>query len=468
MKNMNGTFSLFLALALSGALVFSSLSARAETREVQNKRISTNIAHREMFATSAFAQLDKGMNKIQLEYEKGDWREFQLISLFTTPFQGTDPAFEDLYAQWVKAHPKSYAAHQARGFYYTRLVSKRIEAARKKGSVDAEEEAEIKRYTEMALNANTTALTLVKKPILAYAYLIEVYALSGSLAESRKMLEAANKIVPANVVARLEYMKALEKAGGNLPEMQKLIEDALKSGLTRSETGQIYSLFYAALLKKAQFAQLDKEMSMVQQDYEAGKIDDLALQSHFHFFENEGDPALEEKYNQWVKAYPGSYAARQARAMYLYLVGFQARGYRYARETSDEEMAGLRLYMKRAFEDVNAAISMTEKPLLSYSTLIQIAKVHGGPLEVRKKFLEKANQMDPKNYIVRHSYIRSVQTRWGGSLAEMINLMEKVKKSKIAENLHLVFEDLILEEKQWLAGIVLEKRKDIGQVRTGL
>jgi len=468
MKNMNGTFFLFLALALSGTLVFSSLPARAETREVQKNRISMNNAHREMFATAAFAELDKGMNKIQLEYEKGAWREFQLISLFTTPFHGADPAFEDLYAQWVTSHPKSYAAHQARGFYYAQLVSRRIDAARKKGAVEAEEEAEIKRYTEMAIKANTTALTLAKKPILAYASLIEVYGISGALAESRKMLEAANKLVPVNVVARLAYMKVLEKSGGNLPEMQKLIEDARKSGLTRSETGEIYGLFCAALLKKSQFAQLDKEMIGAQQDYEAGKIDDLVLQTNFNLFGNEADPALEEKYNQWVKAYPESYAARQARSMYLYRVGFQARGFRYARETSAEEMAGLRLYMKRAFEDASAAVAMTAKPLLSYETLIQIAKVNGGSLEVRKQLLEKANQLDPKNHIARYSYIMSVQTRWGGSLAEMTSVMEQAKKSKMAENLHWIYEGVVLEEKQWLAERVLENRKDIGQLRTGL
>jgi hypothetical protein len=468
MRKVNRHFPLFMALVLSMVLVFPAPSTSAETREVQNKRIALNLFHREMFATRDFAQLDAGLNKVQAEYESGDWSELQLISLFNTPFKGVDPAFEDIYAQWVKTYPKSYAAHQARGFYYLQLVSKQIEVAQKKGTVTAEDEAKIQLYTEMAIKTNTAALTFAKKPILAYAYLIELYALSGSLVESRKMFEAANKTVPKNIEARFRYMKALEKIGRNLPEMHKIVENARQHGVGRSETSKTNAIFYGALLKQSQFALLDKELAEVQKSYEAGKIDDISLQESFSFSGGEADPALEEKYNAWVKAYPQSYAARQARAMYLYRVGFHARGYKYARETSAQEMAGLRLYMQRAFEDCNAAVAMTQKPLLSYNTLILIAKVNGVSLEVKKQLLEKANSMDPKNYIVRYSYMDSVQTRWGGSLDEMARIAEQVKSSGIAENLHWNYESLLLREKQWLVGQILEGRRDIGQVRTGL
>ncbi|MFH1157698.1 MAG: DUF4034 domain-containing protein [Pseudomonadota bacterium] len=452
-------------------MTLANRPALADTREAVLKRTALNNAHREMFAIGDFKKLDKGLNRIQQEYEAGKWTDSELWKLFYFPLSATDPAFEELYNKWVSAYPASYAARQARGKYFSNRAVEVLQTVRKIAKVEKidqmppEEAARMKHFLELSIKDETASLSLAAKPLLAYCDLIAMYAFTGAPDTSRKMLDEANKIAPLNVSARHRYMSALDDSGANVADMRKVVEDARKSGLGEDDISSIARLFHARLLEEARYEELDREMTSVQQAYESGKIDDKTLEDYFSIFSN-SNPAHAEKHNAWVKAYPRSYAARQARALYFLRTAWLARGGGYFKDMSPEERKGLELYMKHAQDDSKAAVSLTAKPLLAYESMLAISEVNGSH-ETSDALLELANTVDPKNSVVRARYMHALQTRWGGSLAQMEKFLAQAKAAGISDNRLMYFENLIVEEKFWLSEQADKAYPDLGELVTG-
>ncbi|TVQ82481.1 MAG: DUF4034 domain-containing protein [Micavibrio sp.] len=468
----------FLSVCLFvSVFVFSSKPVQAESREVILKKNAMNIAHREMLAAEDFANLDKAMNRIQREYEEGKWTDKELRSFFVDPFRGADSGFEDIYNKWVKAYPRSYAARQVRGSYFYYMMRKhyfdalKISASGKIEQIPQEQAEKIKHYADLAIRDNAAALGLdVKKPILAYSQLVGVYRVFGSHEKSRKMLDEANKIAPRNIIARSSYMGFLDTGVytlmATLDEMQKVMEELRKNNLSAEEDShEIINSFHSRLLRDSQYELLDREMNRIQKDYESGKIDDVALSRFFNIF-RDTNPVHAEKYNAWVAAYPQSYAARQARAMYFRGVAWDARGTASMRDTSTEEREGMQLYMKRSMDDSMLAATLTAKPVLTYDNILVLSQL-GGSRATINQMITMANMADPKNSLVRRSYMHSLQTRWGGSLAEMEEFLKASKAAGLPDRVIMDFEDAIVTEKLWIADNIMDTYSNIGQLVTG-
>lgn len=227
MKAISCDRLLLLFLAALALLMLAVFPARADTKEAIAKKMMSLIdAHREMLAVGDFARLDAGMNKIQAEYEKGQWTDVQLWNLFEGPFNAGDPAFEELYNKWVAAYPKSYAAHYARGAYYFRLVW------RYAGKSD--QTAEAKRVAVASLQDYTASLSLTAKPLLTYSQLMGLYALTKDSDKIRAIYDGAVKLDPRNSMARVAYMNVLSQVG-TTAEMQAVATDLRKTGADDDE-----------------------------------------------------------------------------------------------------------------------------------------------------------------------------------------------------------------------------------------
>ncbi|MEZ0226815.1 MAG: DUF4034 domain-containing protein [Alphaproteobacteria bacterium] len=392
-------------------------------------------AYREMFAIGDFSKLDAEMNKIQLEYEKGQWTDTELWNLFDTPFAADDPAFEDLYNKWVAAYPQSYAAHYARGAYYLRLVTKY--------TADSKHAAEAKRAVTASLQDHTASLTLTAIPLLTYCMLIDLYTISGDRGKIRAIYDGAIKLDPQGVVVRARYMVALNKAG-TAAEMQALVADMRKTGRDEGDIRVAIANLHVRLFSESRYADLDSELNGIQKSYEAGKISDETLDDYFSNFYTT-NAAAERGLDAWIRAYPKSYAARQGRCTYFLATASVARGTKFVKDTSAKELAGMELYLSRAAADCRAAAPLTKKPILSYKNLIQIAQMGGGR-DTRKQMLDFANIVDPKNSVVRVQYMFGLQTKWGGSLQQMQDFLAQAKLAGVSEQGIEQLYNLILEE----------------------
>jgi beta-lactamase regulating signal transducer with metallopeptidase domain len=203
------------------------------------------------------------------------------------------------------------------------------------------------------------------------------------------------------------------------------------------------------LLMQSQFAELDRRMNGYQGGYKSHVLNEDALLRAFAAFDV-ADPALEPKLNGWVAAFPRSYAAHLARGGYYFVCGTQTRGTRDVAHTTAAQLSGMSLYYGKAQQDLKDSLALDARPLLSYNLLIRI-EMESGTQQAARSFLNAALKIDPKAMSVRRAYMRSLQTRWGGSLNEMLAFMQETRKAGFSDDQLWTLEKLIDEERHWLA-----------------
>jgi beta-lactamase regulating signal transducer with metallopeptidase domain len=202
------------------------------------------------------------------------------------------------------------------------------------------------------------------------------------------------------------------------------------------------------LLQRGQYAELDRRMNGFQRGYEARSLDEAGLLRAFAAFDVV-DPALAANFDAWVKAFPHSYAAHLARGTYYFTCGTQTRGGKGIGHTTEAQLTGMNLYFGKAQSDLTDSLALTAKPLLSYNVLIRVQMATGNPQAMRA-LLNAALKVDPMAMSVRRAYLRSLQTRWGGSLNQMLAFMDATRKIGLPEDQLWTLDKLIDEERQWL------------------
>jgi hypothetical protein len=203
------------------------------------------------------------------------------------------------------------------------------------------------------------------------------------------------------------------------------------------------------LLQRGQYVDLDQRMNGFQHAYEAHVLDEAGLLRAFAVFDVV-DPALAVNFDTWVKSFPHSYAAHLARGTYYYTCGTQTRGGKGISHTTQAQLSGMDQYFAKAQHDLTDSLALTARPLLSYNVLIRMQMMAGSP-QATRALLDSALKIDPTAMSVRRAYMRSLQTRWGGSLSQMQTFMAQTRKIGFTEDQLWTLEKLIDEERKWLA-----------------
>lgn len=172
------------------------------------------------------------------------------------------------------------------------------------------------------------------------------------------------------------------------------------------------------LLVQERYAELDERINGLQEAYKAGALDDLALLHAIRSFVTI-DPALEPHFDAWIASYPKSYAARLSRGIYYFKSGVQPRGKRFISHTTAEQIRGIRAYFDKAQRDLGDSLALHSKPMLPYNYLIRIS-MGFGDREGTRALLDAALKLDKVALAARRPYLNSLETRWGGSLNEML------------------------------------------------
>jgi beta-lactamase regulating signal transducer with metallopeptidase domain len=202
------------------------------------------------------------------------------------------------------------------------------------------------------------------------------------------------------------------------------------------------------LLKEARYSELDQRMNALQEQYRAGTLDELELLRQFNAFML-ADPALAPQFDAWLSAFPNSYAARLARGIYNFKCGVQTRGTRFLAHTTEEQIRGMRLYLEKSRQDVQASVALDAKPMLSYNFLIRIAMELSDRTE-KRQVLDTALRLDPVALLARRPYMISLETRWGGSLNEMLDFFQQSQAAGLPDAKLANLQALIDAEREWL------------------
>jgi tetratricopeptide (TPR) repeat protein len=201
------------------------------------------------------------------------------------------------------------------------------------------------------------------------------------------------------------------------------------------------------LLAREQFEELDRRFAAVQQSYKDAKISDEDLRAAFRVF-YATDAALEPRYRAWVNHSPRSYVAHLARGIYYKKVGAERRGSKFISETSDEQLNGMEAANEIAAQEFNTSLELDERPLLTFLHSIDLRMDAGDKIGSRE-LMDRAVAIDPRNFIVREKYMGSLQTRWGGSVAEMKAFLGECRKAGLSSGHLKALEALALEDEGW-------------------
>ena len=202
------------------------------------------------------------------------------------------------------------------------------------------------------------------------------------------------------------------------------------------------------LLRQQQYAELDRRMNGYQEAYRNGTLDEFSLLQAFAAF-SLADPALASHFDAWIAAYPNSYAARLARGIYYFKSGVQTRGTRFAEHTTEAQINGMKFYLAKSRPDLQASLALDPKPLVSYNYLIRIG-MEFGDHDGNRQLLAAALRLDPVALIARRPYLISLETRWGGSLSEMVNFLEDSRNAGLSDSQLATLDKVVDAEREWL------------------
>jgi hypothetical protein len=131
-------------------------------------------------------------------------------------------------------------------------------------------------------------------------------------------------------------------------------------------------------LSDRRYSELDKRLTLIQQAYERGTINDEQLREVFRSFYFT-TPSLASNFDEWVGQFPRSYVAHLARGIYYKKIGQEARGGATASETSPEQFQAMEQALARASADFEQSLSLDPKPMLTYMQGVQILPRPGDP-----------------------------------------------------------------------------------------
>jgi len=138
------------------------------------------------------------------------------------------------------------------------------------------------------------------------------------------------------------------------------------------------------------------------------------------------DPGTHGWIDRWVSEHPKSRAARVVRANLHRNLGYQSRGRKLAKETSETQFAGMRSHFEQAARDVVASRELGPMHMVAAGTMIDIAR-GAGDVDDARGWVDEALKSDPLNYGIRRRLMDVLEPRWGGTLEAMQELADEAQ-----------------------------------------
>lgn len=135
-------------------------------------------------------------------------------------------------------------------------------------------------------------------------------------------------------------------------------------------------------------------------------------------------PSLEPFLTEWVNQRPTSAAARLARASFFKASGWNARGFRYAGETSDQQFARMGNFFRLTVADLEVALRLAPNSVVAYRQLIDLSSSQRDRTASRR-FLDQALKLQPNSFVLRMAHMNNLLPRWGGSYDAMAKFAEE-------------------------------------------
>lgn len=134
--------------------------------------------------------------------------------------------------------------------------------------------------------------------------------------------------------------------------------------------------------------------------------------------------SLEPLLDQWVEQRPQSAPARLARGVYLAARGWDARGYKFASQTSGAQFRAMDSFFARAKADYMVGMRMDPRSIVPHRGLLKM-DVNVNDDETMRQILDQGLRIQPYSFRLRAVYIQNLEPRWGGSYGAMMKFAEE-------------------------------------------
>lgn len=172
-----------------------------------------------------------------------------------------------------------------------------------------------------------------------------------------------------------------------------------------------------ALLAREQYTAIEARLAAYDRAYTQNVACEYAVWRGYNDVAY-GDARAQQQVERWVERQPRSRAALLVRADMYVDLGYKARGSKWARETSDAQMAKMHEYFDRAARDLVATRGPGPLHMVAVGTALSIARASGG-VDPLLPWVNELLAADPLNYGVRRRLIDAYEPRWGGSFEDV-------------------------------------------------
>jgi tetratricopeptide (TPR) repeat protein len=130
------------------------------------------------------------------------------------------------------------------------------------------------------------------------------------------------------------------------------------------------------------------------------------------------DPSYEEFFKKWINTFPDKYQPYLAIAQYYYARAWENRGYKWAKDTPEEQFEEMQFYFSKAEEHLKVALEINPNLIVGYQILIGIYNANGNDTE-EDGIIEKALALFPYSFLIRSASLWAKEPRWGGGYVTM-------------------------------------------------
>ncbi len=187
------------------------------------------------------------------------------------------------------------------------------------------------------------------------------------------------------------------------------------------DQGTILFLFQNRIYKS-----LTEKLEEIQRAYEQDFREESNIFRAYDVFAK-AVPLYESLLNEWVVEYPTVSSPYVARAEYYCQCAFSARGTAWAKNTSENQFAGMDRFFALAMEDIKKALGIDPKIDVCYGMLINIGMATGNDA-LKLNSLKESLKNNPYGYEVRSIYLFSLTPRWGGSYNQMQEFVDDAER----------------------------------------
>jgi tetratricopeptide (TPR) repeat protein len=176
------------------------------------------------------------------------------------------------------------------------------------------------------------------------------------------------------------------------------------------------------LLAQARYDELEAALEQFRAaalwDFENGEN---RLSQAFRAF-NVSETDVSAQIDEWIETRPKSYQAHLARAYCDLTMALDARGEKFARETSEEQFRVMRRYLDKAEEEARASIELQPRNVAAYRVLVVIARYSGRRFG---QLTDEALRAFPASMVLRVNTMDSLQPKWHGNVELMEQFAQK-------------------------------------------